>query len=83
MIIETKEVQGDVTVDKDTQFNHIHARIVVVKEGVMARLYGAVSNDIYLEKGSIVYMHGKISGKIHNDGGTLYLFKTSGEVDTL
>lgn len=82
MRIENDHVTGDVVISQNTQYNHIDARNVVVEENVVARLYGLIQENITVKKMATVYLHGKCSGKIINEGGVLYLFDPSGQVLT-
>jgi hypothetical protein len=67
------QVNGNVHVTTDTQFNDIKAEQLVIEENVRVRLYGTI-NDVILKKGSCLYLHGKIFGKISNEGGEIFTF---------
>jgi hypothetical protein len=68
-----EEISGDVNVTADTQFNSIQAGTLVIQENVNVRLYGTV-NHVILKKGARLYLHGKIFGRISNEGGELFTF---------
>ena len=76
------QVLGNVTVSKDTQYNYIDCDNIVIEEGVMARLFGKVNQTITIKKGAMVYLHGKMLGKIANEGGVLYVFLPNGQVES-
>jgi hypothetical protein len=82
MEIISKQVTGDVAVISDTQYNNFNAENVIVEENILARFYGVIKKDLQLKKGAIVYLHGKLTGKLINEGGTLYVFQASGDIDT-
>lgn len=74
MKVITDEVRSDVTVKENSQYNHVNAANMCVEANVQARIYGVIKNLI-LKKGSIVTVHGKITGKIENNGGTLNVYE--------
>lgn len=76
------QVIGNITVSKDTQYNHIDCDSIVIEEGVMARLFRKVNQSITIKKGTIVYLHGKMLGMIDNEGGVLYVFLPNGQVES-
>jgi len=78
----SKQVTGDLSVNEDSQYNNIIAENVIVSENTLTRFYGLIKQSLHLKKGAIVYLHGKLNGKLINDGGTLYVFTASGEIET-
>jgi hypothetical protein len=82
MDINNSQVNGDVVVKKDTQFNNIHCDNIIVEENVMARFFGAINGNITLKNGSSAYLHGRLNGKVINEGGVLYLFHPNGQVES-
>ncbi len=68
------ETTGNVHITENTQFNRLKANNVIVAEGVRARLFGFIKESIVLKKGSVVFMHGELQGKIENEGGEIFLF---------
>jgi len=72
--IVSEEVKGDIVVLENTQFNNIEADDVIIEENVKARLFGNIKT-LSLKKGSCVYMHGIIQGKIENCEGELHIFQ--------
>ena len=74
MEIINSQVTGDITVSSDTQYNNVFADNVIVLENVTTRLYGEINNDITINKGSILYLHGKHHGKIIDNGGTIHIY---------
>lgn len=67
-------VSGHVCIKENSQYNNINADKVIIAENVTARLYGSV-NNIVLKKGSLIYLHGIISGSVQNEGGEIHVFK--------
>jgi hypothetical protein len=71
--IVQKEVIGNVTIKKNTQFNNINAENVLISKNIIARLFGTVTNVI-LKEGSKLYLHGIINGNVQNEGGEILVF---------
>ena len=82
MRVIEKPVGGKVYVNRNTQFNRIAAEFVEVERNVLARLYGNV-NNLVLNPGSRVFMHGKVKGVITNNGGELHVYENSSEAENL
>ncbi len=76
------QVRGDVLVDSDTQYNNIMGENVTVAENIMARFYGIILKNLIIKKGATVYLHEKFQGELINEGGILYLFSGTGEIET-
>jgi hypothetical protein len=72
-IIE-EETVGIVYITENTQHNRINADLVVVAEGIKARLFGSVNQLIVLKKDCRVFVHGAVHGKIENQGGRLFIY---------
>jgi len=72
-VIVREKTNGDVIITEDTQYNHIVADSVIIEENVTARLFGEI-NTLILKKGSCLYMHGTILGKVINYEGDLHKF---------
>ncbi len=83
MEIISKLITGNVSVCENTQFNNFIGENVIVSENILARFYGIIMKDLVLKKDAIVYLHGRLEGKLINEGGTLYVFAASGEVKTI
>jgi hypothetical protein len=83
MKIKTEKITGDLFILSDAQYNEVTADTVTVKENVTTRLYGIISKDLVVGKNARVYIHGKILGKVRNNGGSIYLFEDSGDVSAL
>ena len=83
MKIKTEQITGDLYILADTQYNDVLADNVTVKENVVTRIYGVIQKDINVGKDAIVYIHGKINGKVTNNGGTIYIFESGGNVKTI
>ncbi len=83
MKVVSEQITGEVSVIIDTQYNNFIGENVTVAENILARFYGLIMQDLVLKKGSIVYLHGKLIGKLINEGGTLYVFEASGEIKTV
>jgi len=71
-IIET-ETTGEVYIKTNSQYNNIRANKVVVAENIKVRLFGTVKELLVIKKGAQVYLHGKITGKLDNQG-ELYIY---------
>ncbi len=69
-----KEVTGNVFINVSSQYNNIHADNVTISKNVTARLYGSIKEKVILKKGSILFLHGVIKGKVDNEGGEIYIF---------
>lgn len=67
------EVTGLIHIKEDSQFNSIKADMVILAENVTVRLFGDIG-DIVLKKGSLVYVHGTVTGNIENRGGDIHIF---------
>ncbi len=83
MKIVSEQITGEVSVKVDTQYNNFIGENVTVDENVLARFYGVIQVSLILKKGAIAYLHGKLIGKLINEGGTLYVFEASGEIKTV
>jgi len=68
------EVNGDIDVTINSQFNNICADNVTVFENVTARFFGTIKKNLVIKKGSRGFIHGKISGSVENDGGELHKY---------
>jgi hypothetical protein len=71
-IIES-EINGDITININTQINNLNANEVVVTERVKARLFGKIHKSLTLKEGSHVILHGTLYGVVKNEGGELTL----------
>lgn len=69
----SEEVTGEINVTTDTQFNSIKADRIIISENVRVRLYGSVV-DVVLKKGAMLFLHGKIHGKLENQGGEVFTY---------
>jgi hypothetical protein len=76
-----ENITGDITVSEHSQFNKIGARNVEVKESVKARFFGTIEN-LKVNEGSRVWVHGSVTGKIDNRGGRIFIFDSTGNVQT-
>ncbi|MGZ3903516.1 MAG: hypothetical protein ACXVC6_07470 [Bacteroidia bacterium] len=68
------EIKGDIHITVDSQYNHIEAGKVIVGENIIARLFGTVNELIVIKKDATVFLHGKLKGKIQNEGGKLHIY---------
>lgn len=73
MRVVSEEVQGNITVKEDTQYNQINADHLCVESNVKVRVYGSVKN-LTIKEGSDVTIHGCITGQIKNERGTLTIY---------
>lgn len=73
MRIVSEEVRGNLTIKEDSQFNRINAEQIRVKPNVRVRLFGEVK-DLIIEEGSYITVHGKVTGVVRNQGGSLNIF---------
>lgn len=71
----TEDITGDITIAENSQYNNIQAEKVVLSHNVTARLYGTVV-DIVLFEGSVLNLHGAITGTVQNFGGKMTVFPT-------
>ncbi|MBC7695663.1 MAG: hypothetical protein H7141_09485 [Burkholderiales bacterium] len=67
------EITGLVHVKEDSQYNSINADLAILAENVKVRFFGQVG-DVILKKGSLLYVHGTVSGKVENMGGVIHVF---------
>lgn len=74
-IVQSEPVTGILTITANVQYNNVNAETVVVEEGVRTRIYGTITKEIIIRKDSKVFIHGKINGKITNEGGRIYHFE--------
>lgn len=72
-LIVDEQITGDIFVTQDTQFNNIDANQITIAANVKVRLYGT-AREVILRPGSSLYLHGKIYGNIHNEGGEVFTF---------
>lgn len=68
-----EEITGLVHVKENSQYNSIKADMVILAENVKVRFFGQVG-DVILKKGSLLYVHGTVSGKVENMGGVIHIF---------
>lgn len=80
MDIIGSQVTGDLTVVADAQYNNVFAENVIVSENVMVRFFGIIQNDLTVKNGATVYLHGRLNGKIINEGGVIYVFHPNGNI---
>jgi hypothetical protein len=73
--IINREIEGELIINLDSQYNNLKAEIVIVKENVTARLFGTISEQLVIKSGACVYLHGSITGNIENEGGELFIYK--------
>lgn len=67
------EITGLIHIKEDSQYNSIKADMVILAENVTVRLFGDIG-DIILKKGSLVFVHGAVTGSIENRGGDIHIF---------
>ena len=73
-LIINQEVNGDVLVKANTQFNHLNADTVIVEEGINTRIYGTIYKLLRIKKDAKVFLHGQLLGQLEEEGGRLYHF---------
>lgn len=71
--VVSEVITGEIEVIADTQFNNIRAEKIIIMENVKVRLFGSV-NEVVLHKGSTLFLHGRVDGKVKNYGGELFTF---------
>ena len=69
----TDEIKGLITITENSQYNNVKADKVILSENVKARLFGQVT-EVILNPGSLLYVHGSITGNVDNNGGTIHIF---------
>lgn len=77
IIIHNPAEQEEVHVTQNCQFNQLMAHTVKVEPGVTARIYGIIKKELKICKGSIVHLHGRLEGKLKNEGGVFNLYQDS------
>lgn len=78
-----EKVSGSLIVCEDTTYHYLSAVEVTIRENVVTRIFGVISDKLVVEKNAIVYLHGRCDGEIINNGGVVYRFLPSGYVDRL
>jgi hypothetical protein len=68
------EITGEVFIKINSQYNNINANKVIVAENVIVRLFGNIHELLIIKKGAEVHLHGKMKGKIENEGGKLFIY---------
>jgi hypothetical protein len=74
MEIIKNKVTGNLIIDKDSQYQNLEADTVIVEGNKTARIFGVVKKLILIKKNATVYFHGKIKGKVVNQGGNFHAF---------
>jgi hypothetical protein len=64
---------SEINITEDTQINTLRANKVLIGTNVTARVFGVVTEQIILEPGSKVYLHGRMLGSIINKGGEIII----------
>lgn len=70
----------DLEVNFPSQYNSITAENVVVRENITVRFFGTINKSLTLRKGSEVYLHGALNGKLINEGGKLHHYSIRGNL---
>ncbi|MES2566882.1 MAG: hypothetical protein V4565_08445 [Bacteroidota bacterium] len=68
-----QQVTGLIHITENSQFNSIQCDKVVLEENITVRLFGKVG-DIVLKKGSLVFVHGIVTGDVENQGGIIHIY---------
>jgi hypothetical protein len=79
----TDKVSGILRVSEDTTYHYLLVSEVTIRENVVARLFGTITDKLSVEKNAIVYLHGHCEGEIINNGGIIYCFLPAGIVKCL
>jgi len=64
---------GIIKIMENTQFNYLEAERVEVLPGIKTRIFGTV-RDLVVHQDCKVFVHGRITGTITNNGGRLYVY---------
>jgi hypothetical protein len=81
MKIVNKIEAGEINITEDTQINAGKANKVLVASNVTARFFGTITEEIILEAGSKVYLHGSLLGTITNKGGEIIIHPENGNTN--
>jgi hypothetical protein len=76
MEIITNKVTGDLVIDKDVQYQDVEVDTLIVEDNKTVRVFGIVQKLILIKKNATVYFHGKLNGKVVNEGGQFHVFET-------
>jgi hypothetical protein len=81
MKIVHKLEAGEINITEDTQINAVKAKKVLIAPNVTARVFGIVTEEIILEEGSKVYLHGTLLGRVINNGGEIIIHPERGNTN--
>lgn len=74
MEIIKDKITGDLIIDKDVQYQDVEVDTLVIQDNKTARIFGVVRKLIHIKKNATVYFHGKLIGKVINEGGQFHAF---------
>jgi hypothetical protein len=77
-----EKITGNIIVNENTTFHNAFVESIIVEKGITARLYGSVDKEIVVKENAIAYLHGPLLGKVNNQGGTIYVFRPNGKIDS-
>lgn len=74
MEIIKDKITGDLIIDKDVQYQDVEVDTLVIQDNKTVRIFGVVRKLIHIKKNATVYFHGKLIGKVINEGGQFHAF---------
>lgn len=74
MEIIKDKITGDLVIDKDVQYQDVEVDTLIIQDNKTARVFGIVKKLIHIKKNATVYFHGKLIGKVINEGGQFHAF---------
>lgn len=76
MIIERGKIEDDIELDNELVLHGMVNGNVRVVDGEILVLNGMCSQNLVIEEGGRVYLHGTTVGNVHNNGGYLEVYGT-------
>ncbi len=74
MKIVKEKVTGDLVVANDEQYQDVEVDTLIVEPNITARVFGVVKKVLFIKKNATVYFHGKLRGRLINEGGNFHAF---------
>jgi cytoskeletal protein CcmA (bactofilin family) len=76
----TGQIDGPVTLGRDTALSGEISGSVVVTAGVSLELYGRVVGDLVVEPGGAAVVHGVVTGAVLNQGAYVRVLGSVGQI---
>ena len=70
------KIEGNTSINEDTQLNGMIVGDTTVLENTMFELNGMIVGNLIIKKSSTVYLYGTVTRDVVNEGGRLEVFGT-------